>query len=75
MALLNLDLLDPDDPFEVDTQLPHLFKHEVFGLEDVYDVWWDNPLFYEAVPPADWLMVGEVPGGLLVVPLYEAQLW
>jgi hypothetical protein len=35
--------LDPDllgeDPFEIDTQLAHLFKHPHLGLEDVYEVW------------------------------------
>ena len=65
------DLLDPDDPFEVNTQLGHLFKHGPFGLEDIYDVWWGDPVFYPAKPPADWLMVGEVPGDVLVVPLMK----
>ena len=71
MSRLNTDLLDRDDPFEVDDQLVHLFKHGGLGLDDVYDVWWDNPLYYPARPPADWLMVGEVPGDVLVVPLMK----
>jgi hypothetical protein len=32
------ELLDEADPFEADTQLAHLFKHEGLGLEDAYDV-------------------------------------
>ena len=66
------DLLDGDDPFEVDVQLAHLFKHETFGLDDAYDVFASDPLFFEAADDraADWLMVAEVPGGdVLVVPL------
>lgn len=37
------DLLDPDllgdEPFEVDVQAAHLFKHPHLGLHDVLDVW------------------------------------
>jgi hypothetical protein len=36
---------------------------------DVYDVWDADPLFYPAIPPAHWLMVAEVAGAVLVVPL------
>lgn len=58
------DLIDPDllgeDPFEVDTQAAHLFKHPYLGLHDVIDVWENDPLFYPAKPPAHWLMVAEV---------------
>lgn len=66
--------LDPDllgeDPFEVDTQVAHLFKHPHLGLEDVHDVWAGDPLFYEADHlPAHWLMVAEVGGTVLVVPI------
>jgi hypothetical protein len=74
VTALDVDLLDPDDPFEVDEQLAHLFKHSKLGLDDVYDVWQDDPLFYPApAPPADWLMVGEVPGDVLVVPLMKPR--
>jgi hypothetical protein len=38
VELLDLDLL-ADEPFEVDAQAAHLFKHPHLGLEDVYDVW------------------------------------
>jgi len=63
------DLLDDEEPFEVDDQLAHLFKHEALGLAEVYEVWESEPLFYPAVPPAHWLLVGEVGGRVLVVPL------
>jgi hypothetical protein len=33
------------------------------------DVWASDPLFYPAKPPAHWLMVAEVGGRVLVVPL------
>jgi hypothetical protein len=64
-----IDVLDDDDPFEVDDQAAHLFKHAALGLDDVYEVWQSNPLFYPAKPPAHWLMVSEVGGRVLVVPL------
>ena len=67
--LFDLDDLDPTDPFEVDDQAAHLFKHPYLGLEDVLEVWCSDPLFYPAKPPAHWLMVAEVSGQVLVVPL------
>src|SRR3989442_1546749 len=69
------ELLDDEDPFEVDTQIGHLFKHEKLGLDDVYDVWADDPLFYPASHgPAHWLLIGEVPGGeVLTVPLCPGE--
>jgi hypothetical protein len=65
----DLDQLDDDDPFEVDHQAAHLFKHHKYGLEDVYDLWDSRPLFDPAVPPTHWLMVAEIAGEVLVVPL------
>ena len=65
----DLDLLDEQDPFEIDAQAAHLFKHPYLGLEDVEDVWASDPLFYPAKPPAHWLMCAEVSGRVLVVPL------
>jgi hypothetical protein len=65
----DIDLLDDDDPFEIDEQAAHLFKHPRLGIDDVLDVWRSDPLFYPARPPAHWLMVGEVAGRVLVVPL------
>ena len=67
--LLELDLLDEDDPFEIDEQGAHLFKHANLGIDDIYDVWRSDPLFYPAKSPAHWLMVSEVDGRVLVVPL------
>lgn len=46
----------------------HLFKHPHLGIEDVYDVWRSDRLFYPARPPAHSLMVAEVTGRVLVVP-------
>jgi hypothetical protein len=67
--LLDLDLLDEDDPFEIDEQRAHLFKHAGLGIDDIYDVWRSDPLFYPSKSPAHWLMVSEVAGRVLVVPL------
>jgi hypothetical protein len=62
-------LLDDEDPVEVDEQAAHLFKHAALGIDDVYDVWRSEPLFYPARSPAHWLMVSEAGGRVLVVPL------
>lgn len=58
--LFDLDLLDDKEPFQVDDQAAHLFKHPALGIEDIIDVWRSDPLFYPAKPPAHWLMVSEV---------------
>jgi hypothetical protein len=62
-------LLDEEDPFEIDTQAAHLFKHPHLGIDDIDDVWASDPLFYPAKPPAHWLMCAEVSGRVLMVPL------
>jgi len=67
--LFDLDLLGDEDPFEIDDQAAHLFKHPRLGVEDVYEVWQSDPLFYPAKLPAHFLMVAEVAGVVLVVPL------
>ncbi len=67
--LLDIDLLDEHDPFEIDGQAAHLFKHAGLGIEEVYEVWRSDPLFYAAEPPAHWLMVSEVAGRVLSVPI------
>jgi hypothetical protein len=64
-----LDLLDDDDPFEIDAQAAHLFKHPRLGIEDVREVWASDPMFYPAKPPAHWLMVAELAGNVFMVPL------
>lgn len=69
MERFNVDRLDVDRPFEIDRQAGHLFKHPYLGLDDVSDVWTSDPLFYPAKPPAHWLMVAEVSGQVLTVPL------
>ena len=66
-------LLDEEDPFEIDTQAPHLFKHPHLGIDDIDDVWASAPLFYPAKPPAHWLMCAEVGGRVLMVPLAPAR--
>jgi hypothetical protein len=71
--LFDPGLLDEEDPFEVDSQVAHLFKHPYLGIDDIDDVWASDPLFYPAKPPAHWLMVAEVAGRVLMVPLAPAQ--
>jgi len=41
----------------------------MLGTHNIYEVWEASPLFYPAIPPAHWLMVAEVAGRVLVVPL------
>ena len=69
--------LDPDllgeEPFEIDAQAAHLFKHPRLGMHDVLDVWASDPLFYPAKPPAHWLVVAEVGGTVLVVPIASSR--
>ena len=62
-------LLDDDDPFEIDDQAAHLFKHAPYGVDDIHEVWESDPIFYPARAPAHWLMVTEITGVVLVVPL------
>jgi len=71
--LFDLDLLDEEDPFEIDAQAAHLFKHPRLGIEDIREVWATDPMFYPAKPPAHWLMVAEVDGTVLMVPLAPAR--
>ena len=67
--MFDLEQLDDNDPFEIDRQLAHLFKHDNLGVVDIYEIWNSNPLFYPAKPPAHWLMVAEVDGRVLMTPL------
>lgn len=73
MERFDVDDLDEDWPFEIDRQASHLFKHPGLGLDDISDVWTSQPLFYPARPPAHWLMVAEVAGRVLTVPLAPAN--
>jgi hypothetical protein len=72
---LDPDLLDPENPFEIDDgNRVHLVKHlpdddqgkpVAAGPEDVLDAYlYGDPVFYPAGESgaADWLMVGMVPG-------------
>lgn len=69
----DLESLSDDWPFEIDRQAAHLFKHPYLGVQDIAEVWMSDPLFYPAKPPAHWLMVAEVGGQVLMVPLAPAQ--
>ncbi|HEY8525853.1 MAG TPA: hypothetical protein VIL48_12855 [Acidimicrobiales bacterium] len=70
--LLVVDALDADDPFEVDDQAAHPFKHPHLGLDDVREVWASDPLFYPARPPAHWLM-SPTSQDVLVVPIAPSR--
>ncbi len=41
----DLDIPDEEDPFEIDLQAAHLFKHPHLGIDDIGDVWASDPLF------------------------------
>lgn len=69
MERFDVDELDDTSPFDIDEQASHLFKHPGLGVNVVRDVWTSAPLFYPAKPPAHWLMVAEVAGRVLTVPL------
>ena len=76
-----IDLLDPDDPFEIDDgNRPHLFKHlpavsgryVAVGIEEILDVYlFGDPMYLPGHEEgqADWVMIGETPGVVLKVPL------
>lgn len=69
----DIEALDDTAPFEIDRQAAHLFKHPHLGLADVIDIWNSRPLFYPARAPAHWLMVAEVGGRVLMVPLATSR--
>lgn len=74
MGVDRFDVESLDDwPFEIDRQASHLFKHPGLGIEDIGEVWASDPLFYPAKPPAHWLMVAEVGGRVLAVPLAPSR--
>ncbi|MET0198250.1 MAG: hypothetical protein ABW364_13540, partial [Rhodococcus fascians] len=50
--LFDLEELDDNDPFEIDRQAAHLFKHDRYGIDDIYEIWNSDPLFYPAKPPS-----------------------
>lgn len=57
MSLFDLHTLDDNDPFEIDAQAAHLFKHPRMGTDVIKAVWSSAPVYYPAKPPAHWLMV------------------
>jgi hypothetical protein len=67
--LFDLDQLDDTDPFEIGRQEAHLFKHDPFGIDDIYEIWNSDPLFYPATPPAHWLMLADIADQVVMVPL------
>lgn len=80
-ARFNINRLDPEDPFELDDDnRPHLHKHlpssgdRLVSVDEseLYEVYlYGDPSFFWARPgdEAHWLMVGEAPGIILLVPL------
>jgi hypothetical protein len=69
-------LLDPVNPFEWDDDnLPHLHDDPYFGPEDALDVFKDDPECYEddSDGSADWILVGQVPGEILMVPIAQSR--
>ncbi|HWL41296.1 MAG TPA: hypothetical protein VNQ73_00030 [Ilumatobacter sp.] len=72
---LDLDRLNQDDPFEVDqVNAAHLAKHDHFATDDLYDAFADNPIFVGAPhEPALWLMIAEIPGDIVIIPLMRAR--
>jgi hypothetical protein len=76
-----IDLLDPNYPFEIDDgNRPHLYKHlpvagdryVSVGVEDILDVYlYGDPMYEPGAEDgvADWVMIGEAPGIVLAVPL------
>jgi len=79
----DVDLLDPEDPFELDADnWPHLYKHSFvrpdgralrIELPDIIDLLASGAcLFYPAdlaIGQAHWLLLGEIEGLVLTVPL------
>lgn len=58
VARFEPDLLDDEDPFAIDAQAAHLFKHPHLGIEDINDAWLSDPLFYPANTPGALAQVG-----------------
>ncbi len=52
MDWLHINRLDEGWPFKIDHQAGHLLKHPRLGVDDIRDVWANDPLFYPAKPPA-----------------------
>jgi hypothetical protein len=48
----DIELLDDEDPFEIDSQRAHLAKHAGLDADDVREVWASDPLFLPS--PSRW---------------------
>lgn len=72
-----LSMIDPSDPFELDLgNAPHLAADPSLRVDDALDVLVGDPEIYvdESEGSADWLLVGPVPGGqILVIPIAESR--
>ncbi len=70
-------LLDPNNPFEFDDRnRSHLAKHAPFTEESVFDAWADPGMFLAVAADdraADWLMIADVGGTIVQVPLAPAR--
>ena len=77
---IDIDLLDPEDPFEIDaTNLPHLYKHSFtqdgralrLGVDEMLDYFGLGAVLYFPAErlPAHWIMTFEVEGVVVAVPL------
>lgn len=51
------------------TRLRTCSSNDDLGVADILEVWRSGPVFYPAKPPADWLMLADIGGRVLVVPL------
>ncbi len=71
--MFDIDQLDELEPFEIDSQAAHLFKHAELGLADLKEMWMSDPVFYPASPPAHWLMVAQVGSRVLDAPLAPSR--
>lgn len=71
------DLLDPDDPFELDDDnLGQLGKWDGLTRDDLIEAWQGEPRLFRAPDgfPGDWDLVSEVGSvGTIVVPLMAAK--
>jgi|SRR5215207_1821469 len=70
-------LVEPNDPFELDDwNRAHLAKYAPFTEESVLDAWADPGMFFAIAADdrsADWLMIADVGGAIVQVPLAPSQ--
>jgi len=51
-ATRGLKKVPPERPADLHPKPGHLFKHPRLGVDDISDVWANDPLLYPAKPPA-----------------------